>query len=519
MYADTTTQGLTPRRRWAALVVLSIAVLVLAVDNTVLYLAVPSLTADLSPTATEILWIGDVYSLALAGLLVVMGSLADRIGRKRLLLVGAAAFGAASLFAALSTSPAMLIAARLLLGVAGATLMPSTLSLIRTVFTDPAERARAVAAWAAAASGGAAVGPLVGGALLEHFSWGSVFLINVPIMVVLIVAGVWLLPESRDPAPGPFDLVSALLSMAAIVPVVWAVKHTVTAGIDVAGVAALAAGLALGALFVRRQRRLTVPLIDVSLFARPAFAGSVFAGFMAVFALIGTLFFFSQYLQLVRGFSPLQAGLGELPTTLSAVAVVAVVGRFSRVLGLGRAIAVSLGLVTGGLVAVAVAEGFTSYLWLALALVPLGLGVGLTQTLTTDAVVSSVPPRKAGAASAISETALELGVAMGVAVLGSVVSLIYRDRLTLPAGLDPAARAAVTDSLAASTNALDPASPVLDGARASFTVAMQTTSLIAAAVTLAAAIVAWRTIPATAGTVAEDAPSRPVTHRGGARRG
>ncbi|BBG00331.1 MULTISPECIES: MFS transporter [Pseudonocardia] len=487
--------ALSPPRRWAALAVLSLAVLVLAVDNTVLYLAVPSLTADLAPTANEILWIGDVYSLALAGLLIVAGSLADRVGRKRLLLLGAAAFGAASLFAALSTSPTMLIAARLLLGVAAATLMPSTLSLIRTIFTDPAERTRAIAVWAAAASGGAAVGPLVGGALLEHFSWGAVFLINVPIMVLLIVFGAWLLPESRDPAPGPFDPVSALLSMTAIVPVVWAIKHTVSAGVDVLGLAALLAGAVMGVVFVRRQRRLTVPLIDVSLFARPAFSGAVFAGFMAVFALIGTLFFFSQYLQLVRGFSPLQAGLGELPTTLSAVAVVAVVGWLSRRLGLGRAIATSLLLVSAGLAAVAVAEGFSSYLWLALALIPLGLGVGLAQTLTTDAVVSSVPPRRAGAASAISETALELGVAMGVAVLGSVVSLVYRGWLDLPADLSAEHRAAVTDSLAAGTHPLDPGSPVLDGARAAFTVAMQTTSLIAAAVTLAAAVVAWRTIP------------------------
>ncbi|MBN9734156.1 MULTISPECIES: MFS transporter [unclassified Pseudonocardia] len=490
-------RGLSPRRRWAALAVLAVAVLVLAIDNTVLYLAVPALTADLAPTANQILWIGDVYSLALAGLLIVMGSLADRIGRRRLLLIGSAAFGAASLLAALSTSAEMLIAARLLLGVAGATLMPSTLSLIRSVFPDPAERTRAIAVWSAAAGGGAALGPLVGGALLEFFSWGAVFLINVPIMAVLIVGGAWLLPESRDPAPGRFDLVSAALSLGAIVPVVWAVKHTVASGIDVAGGAALLAGIAAGVVFVRRQRRLESPLIDVSLFAHRAFSGSVFAGFMAVFALTGLLFFFSQYLQLARGFSPLQAGLAELPTTLSAIAVVVLVGRVLRRLGLGPAIAVGLLLVSVGLVAVAVAEGAAGYVWLALALVPVGLGVGLAQTLTTDAVVSAVPPRKAGAASAIAETALELGVATGIAILGSVVSLVYRAGLSLPAGLDPQQRAAVTDSLASATSVLEPGSPVLDTARAAFTGAMQTTSLIAAAVTFAAAIVAFRTIPRT----------------------
>ncbi|MEV0049011.1 MFS transporter [Saccharopolyspora shandongensis] len=499
---------LSPRRRWAALSILAIAVLVLAIDNTVLYLAVPSLTADLAPTANQILWIGDVYSLALAGLLIVMGSLADRIGRKRLLLIGSAAFGAASLLAALSTSAAMLIAARLLLGIAGAALMPSTLSLIRNIFTDRSERTRAIAIWSAAVGAGAAIGPLVGGALLENFSWGSVFLINLPIMAVLIVGGAWLLPESRDPAPGPFDPASALLSMAAIVPVVWAIKHTLASGIDLAGVAALIAGIVAGVVFVRRQRRLDSPLIDVALFARPAFSGSVLACFLAVFALVGLLFFFSQYLQLVRGFSPLQAGLGELPTTLSAIAVVAVVGRVTRRLGVGRAIAASLLLVSAGLVGVAVAEGLPGYVWLALALVAVGLGVGLVQTVATDAVVSSVPPRKAGAASAVAETAFELSAAMGIAILGSIVSLVYRAGMTLPAELDPLQREAVTDSLASATAALPPDSPVLDAARHAFTEAMQTTSLIAAAITLAAAVVAWRTIPSTVD--AERTPASPV---------
>lgn len=485
----------SPRGRWAALAVLAIAVLVLAIDNTVLYLAVPALTADLAPSAAQVLWIGDVYSLALAGLLVVMGSLADRVGRKRLLLVGSAAFGAASLLAALSTSAAMLIVARLLLGVAGATLMPSTLSLLRNIFPDPTERTRAIAVWSAAAGGGAAVGPLVGGVLLENFAWGSVFLINVPVMAALVVSGMWLLPESRDPHPGRFDLVSAGLSMVAIVPVVWAIKHTVASGADAAGGCALLAGLVGGWAFVRRQRRLEVPLIDVSLFARPAFSGSVFAGFMAVFALMGLLFFFSQYLQLVRGFGPLAAGLGELPSTVSAMAAVAVVGWASRRLGAGRAIAVSLLLVAAGLVAVAVAEGAGSYFWLGLALVPTGLGVGIAQTLTTDVVVSAVPPHKAGAASAISETAMELGVALGIAILGSSVSLRYRSALPPADQLPAEARAAFTDSLAAASSVLPPDSPLLVAARDAFTGAMQVTSLAAAAITFAAGLVAVRTIP------------------------
>ncbi|GAA2687154.1 MULTISPECIES: MFS transporter [Actinosynnema] len=501
--SEITHSPLTARRRWAALAVLALAVLVMAVDGTVLYLAVPSLTADLAPSATQILWIGDVYSLALAGLLLVMGNLADRVGRKRLLLTGATAFGLASLLAAFAGSPEALIGARLLLGVAGATLMPSTLSIIRNVFTDPAERTRAIAIWSAAAGGGAALGPLVGGVLLEHFRWGSVFLINVPIMAALVVAGAFLLPESRDPAPGRFDLLSAALSMAAIVPLVYAVKHTVSTGLDDSGVLALLLGLVAGIAFVRRQRRLDTPLIDVDLFRRPAFSGAVFAAFIAIFALTGLLFFFSQYLQLARGYSPLQAGLAELPATLASIAVIALVGRALAGLGAGRTIAGGLALVSLGLAGIAAAEGAESYLWLALALVPVGFGVGLSQTVTTDAVVSAVPSHKAGAASAIAETAYELAVALGIAVLGSLVSLVYRSNLDLPADLPADQRAAVQDSLASGSSALDADSPVLHSAREAFTGAMQTTSLVAAAVTLVAAFVAWRTIPSVAARSAD----------------
>lgn len=386
------------RRRWAALAVLVGSVLLLAIDGTVLYLAVPSLTRDLAPTATEILWIGDVYSLALAGLLVTTGTLADRLGRKRVLLAGTAAFGLASLLAAFSTSAAMLIGARLLLGVAGATIMPSTLSIIRDLFPDQRERTKAIAIWSAGSGGGLAVGPLVGGVLLEHFWWGSVFLVNVPVVVAFLVAGAVLLPESRDPRPGRFDPLSAGLSIAAITPLVYAVKHAVDAGLDGWTAGSALAGLTAGVLFVRRQRWAETPMIDVALFRNRAFSGAVVANFIAIFALTGLLFFFSQYLQLVRGFSPLVAGLAEMPATIAAILVVALVGVAVRRFGVGRAIAVSLAVAAAGLVLVAVAESAEHYLWLGLALAPVGLGVGMAMTLTTDAVVSAVPPRRAGAA-------------------------------------------------------------------------------------------------------------------------
>jgi DHA2 family multidrug resistance protein-like MFS transporter len=479
------------RRRWAALAVLVGSVLLLAIDGTVLYLAVPSLARDLAPTATEVLWIGDVYSLALAGLLVTSGTLADRIGRKRVLLVGTAAFGAASLLAAFSSSAEMLIGARLLLGVAGATIMPSTLSIIRNLFPDARERTRAIAIWSAGSGGGLALGPLVGGVLLERFWWGSVFLINVPVVVVFLVAGALLLPESRNPAPGRFDPLSAVLSFAAVTPLVYAVKHAVGSGLDGWTAVAALVGLTAGTLFVRRQRRTDPPMIDITLFRDAAFTGAVLANVIAIFALTGLLFFFSQYLQFVRGFGPLLAGLAEMPTMIASVVVVGVVGTVAARLGTGRAVAAGLAVAAAGLLLVAVAEGAENYLWLALALLPVGLGVGLAMTLTVDAVVSAVPPHRAGAASAISETAYELGVVLGIAVLGSVVTLVYRNDLDVP----DAARPAVEDSAASALAALDPASALAAAVREAFTTAVQTTAVIAAVITAVAALVAWRTIP------------------------
>ncbi len=487
---------LSPRRRWIALSVLTLAVVLLAIDATVLYLAVPSLTADLAPSASQILWIGDIYSLAIAGLLITMGALADRIGRKRLLLIGAVGFGAASALAAWSTSPEMLIAARLLLGVAGATLMPSTLSLIRNIFTDPAERARAIAIWSAAIGGGAALGPVIGGVLLEHFWWGSVFIINLPVMAVLVIAGAVVLPESRDPDPGRFDLVSVGLSMAAIIPVVYAIKHAVTHGVSWSAGALVVIGLALGVAFVRRQRRLPDPLLDVSLFRLPAFSGAVMSTFISMFAMMGLLFFFSQYLQLVRGYRPLVAGLAELPATIASIAVVVLVGVSLRRLGRGPAIAASLLLIAVGLVLIAVTVTADHYLWLGLALVPMGLGVGIATALSTDTVVSVVVPEKAGAASAVGETAYELGVALGIAILGSLVTLLYRVHVSIPDGTSASDAAHIEDSLATALPVLEHDPAATRAAKDAFVHAMQVTSLVAAAITLVSVWIAWTLIPA-----------------------
>ena len=278
-------------RSWAALGILTLAVMLLAIDGTVLTLAIPALTADLAPSASQILWIGDIYSFTLSGLLVVMGNLADRIGRKRLLMIGSVGFGLSSLLAAFATSPELLIAARALLGISGATIMPSTLALIRSVFPDQQQRTRAIAIWSAGATAGAAIGPIVGGALLERFPWGSVFLINVPVMVAVVAGGLWLLPESRNPGKGRIDLLSAVLSMVAIISLVQAVKEIFSAGFTVTAAVALALGTATGWWFLRRQRTLTTPLIDISLFRNRSFTAAVTADTVTIFAFVGLLFY------------------------------------------------------------------------------------------------------------------------------------------------------------------------------------------------------------------------------------
>ena len=482
-------------RKWGSLAVLVGAVLLLAIDGTVLHLAVPSLTRDLAPTATQVLWIGDIYSFAIAGLLVTMGNLADRIGRKRLLLIGATSFGVASALAAFAPSAEILIVARLVLGIAGATLMPSTLSLIRNIFADPTERTRAIAIWSAAAASGIAVGPVVGGFLLEHFWWGSVFLINIPVVAILVIAGAILLPESRNDHPGPFDLLSSALSLLAIVPIVFAIKRAVSGDIDLVLAAAVLVGLASGLGFVARQRRSNHPMIDVSLFANGAFSGAVLVNLISVFALAGTLYFFSQYLQFARGLEPLEAGLAQLPAAVASMTVVAVVGFLLGRLGRGRAIGVAL--VTGaiGLGLVSVLEGSDSLVPLLVALVPLGLGIGVSETLSVDAVVSAAPPHKAGAASSISETAYELGAALGIALLGSLMTVLYRTHLTLSAGLPDDAASAARDSLASASAALEEGSVALELAREAFVDAMQVTTLVAGLVMLAGAVVAFVLIP------------------------
>ncbi|WP_305091661.1 MFS transporter [Prescottella sp. R16] len=421
------------RKDWFGLVVLAFAVLLISVDATVLDLALPFISEDLAPSSTQLLWIIDIYSFVLAGLLVTMGTLGDRIGRRRLLLIGALGFGLASLIAAWSSSPEMLIVARVLQGVAGATLMPATLGLIRTMFVNPRQRTTAIGVWGAMAGGGAAAGPLVGGWLLEHYWWGSVFLVNLPVMIGLLLLGPLVIPESKDPNPGRFDLISAGLSMLALVPMVYAVKETAVYGPSWTFTLVGVVGVGAGWIFVRRQRSLADPMLDLSLFARPAFSTAVVTNLLSVFALAGVLFFGSQYLQLVLGYSALEAGLLMLPGTLvsafASLAAAWLVRRWapSRVLSVGLVVS-AIG--AAGLIALRADSGPQAFV---LGFLLAGAGIGIALTLTNDLVVGAVEPERAGAASAVSETAYELGIALGVAVLGSVVLAIFRRGLDVTA--------------------------------------------------------------------------------------
>ncbi|MDQ0759316.1 MFS transporter [Streptomyces canus] len=487
----TATEAVKRSGRWLALSVLVLAVLLVAVDATVLGLATPYISEDLKPTGTQLLWIGDVYSFVIAGLLVSMGSLGDRIGRKRILLLGATAFGAISILNAYATTPELLILARALLGVAGATLMPATLALIRNLFHEPRERSLAVGIWGAAASAGTAIGPIVGGFLLEHFWWGSVFLINLPVMAVLVLVGIRFLPESRNPNPGPWDMSSVALSLVGMIGVVYAVKETAAHGITWEPVAAGVLGAAALYAFVRRQLTLPAPLLDMRLFRNAGFSGAVLADLLTILGLSGLVFFLSQYLQLVQGRGPLEAGLAELPAAVGAVAAGLVAGTVARRCSVRVVVSGGLAAIGVALAALTLLDQSTGYPLLGAALLVVGVGAGFSFTVTADVILSSVPKEQAGAASAVSETAYELGAALGIAVLGSIVTGVYRD-FAAPAGTPEGAHESLGGAVeAASGLPTNTAQDLLSSAREAFVDGLTIAAGAGAAVLLATAAAAW----------------------------
>jgi DHA2 family multidrug resistance protein-like MFS transporter len=496
--ADNSSARHAGAREWLALAVLMLPVLLTSIDNTVLSFALPQVSTALHPSGEQLLWLVDIYPLMLAGLLVPMGSLGDRFGRRRLLLIGAVGFGVASVCAAYSPNAESLFASRVLLGVFGATLMPSTLSLIRNIFVNRDDRRIAIATWASMFAGGAALGPVVGGWLLEHYWWGSVFFINVPIIIVFIGAAVFLLPESRDPRPGRIDIPSIGLSLSAMLPTVMGIKQFAEHGFSDVSVTAFAVGILSAVAFVRRQRRIADPMIDLALFSDRIFTGAIVANLLSLMGYAGFVFFAAQFLQIGMGLSPLAAATALLPglvvTVLAGFAAVRLV-RFipARVLIAASFVMSALGY------AIASFVGTPSTGSIMLAFTVLGLGIGLAETLTNDLMLSSVPPFKAGAASAISETAYEVGAVLGTAVLGSVLTSTYRSHLTIPA----TAQWGPSDSsfeTYGGTVELAISFPTLAGerlmhsAQSAFDLGVQRTSAVAILIALAAAVVAWRTL-------------------------
>ncbi|HEX5114408.1 MAG TPA: MFS transporter [Pseudonocardiaceae bacterium] len=483
------------RREWIGLAVLALPTLLTALDISVVYLAVPRLSADLGPSPTQQLWIADIYGFLLAGFLIPMGTLGDRIGRRRLLLIGACAFGCASLLAAFSQNGTMLIVARALLGVAGATLAPSTLALITTMFRNPGERGRALAIWVSCLMAGTALGPLIGGVLLHFFWWGSVFLLGSPAMLVLLITGRIFLPEHRNPNPARIDAPSVVLSVSAILLVIYGVKELAANGVTGPAVAAVAVGLALGVAFVRRQHALADPLVDLRLFATPSFRVATVSLLLNSVAMSGVALLVNQYLQVVRGLSPLSTGVLLVAPSLavvgSAMAAPRLAQRFrpAHVITAGTTVtAVGCFLLTRVGPAGPVLLVEFGYL--------LGmLGVGPMVALGTDLIVGRARPEQAGAVGAVKETADNLGFALGAALLGSIATAVYRHTPGAPA-----------DSIAEVSPHADPA--VLAVARSAFTsgfdIAAGTATGIAVVV-VALVLVTLRKIPPTGGDGDADA--------------
>ena len=487
------------RREWIGLAIIALPCMVYAMDLTVLNLALPAISAELDPSASQLLWIVDVYGFLVAGFLITMGTLGDRIGRRKLLLIGAAAFAAASVIAAFSRSAEILIAMRALLGVAGATLAPSTMSLIRNMFHDEHERQFAIGVWIAAFSVGGAIGPLVGGLLLQWWWWGAAFLAAVPVMVLLLLLGPKLLPEYRDPEAGKLDPASMVQSLFAVLAVVYGLKRIAEYGIDPRGILVLVAGMILGVLFVRRQKHLAYPFLDVTLFQRPAFSAAIVAYALAGLSMMGVYIFMTQYLQLVLGLTPLQAGIATVPWSLCFTVGSLLAPRLARHWGARR-------VMVRGLLLAAVGFGITGLvmppygLWILIAgMMAMSLGMAPVFTVGNELIITTAPPERAGAASALAETSAELSGALGIAILGSLGMLAYR--LWLDPALPPTlADADATRALSTLGGAVTVAhevggtagTTIADTARIAFTDAMRAIAVFGMTMMLLAAWMAAR---------------------------
>ncbi|WP_326817157.1 MFS transporter [Streptomyces sp. NBC_01762] len=472
---------LAGRKEWTAFVVLLLPLLLVSMDVSVLFFAIPSIDRDLAPSATQQLWIFDVYGFALSGLLITMGSLGDRIGRRKLLLLGAVAFSTASVGAAYATSPEMLIAARALLGIGGATLMPSTMGLVRNMFRNEQQRSTAVGIWSGAMAGGIALGSVLSGFMLQHFWWGSVFLINVPAMVLLLVLVPMLVPEFKDPNPGRFDLWSVPLSMGAVLPVIYGVKESAAHGLDARNALLIAIGLLVGWVFVRRQRVHDDAMISRELFRGKGFAAGIGLNSLAAFAMMGSAFFTTQYLQSVLGMSTMEAALWSLAPSLAVGAAAPTATAIAQRIDRMQVISAGFVIAAAGFALLALSD--TDSLWLLLiGSAVMSSGIVTVMALVSDLALATAPPEKAGSAASLLETGQEFGGAMGMALLGAVATAVYG--ADLPDSAPEAARKTLPGALATGDASL------ISAGREAFVHSMQYASVAGSLILLAGAALA-----------------------------
>ncbi|WNI31746.1 MFS transporter [Streptomyces sp. ITFR-6] len=469
------------RKEWTAFVVLLLPLLLVSMDVSVLFFAIPSIDRDLAPSATQQLWIFDVYAFALSGLLITMGSLGDRIGRRKLLMIGALAFSAASVGAAYASSPEMLIAARALLGIGGATLMPSTMGLVRNMFRDETQRSRAVGIWSGAMAGGIALGSVLSGVMLEHFWWGSVFLINVPAMVLLLVLVPVLVPEFKDPNPGRFDFLSVPLSMGSVLPVVYGVKETAAHGMDTRNALVIVAGLVVGWFFVRRQQSRDDAMISRELFRGRGFAAGIGLNALASFAMMGSAFFTTQYLQSVLGMSTMEASLWSLAPSLAVGAAAPTATAVAQRVERSRVVCAGFVIAAAGFGILALSG--TDSLWVLLVgSAVMSSGIVTVMALVSDMSMSTSPSEKASSAASLLETGQEFGGAMGMALLGAVATAVYTAQM--PDSAPAAARKTLPGALSTGDGSL------ISLGREAFVHSMSYASVAGALLLLAGAVLA-----------------------------
>ncbi len=499
---------MSKRRRWIALGILCLSLLLSVVDNTIVNVALPTLNQDLGAGTTELQWIVDSYTLVFSALLLAMGHFGDRFGRKRALQVGLLIFAFTSGLAAMSTTSGQLIGARALMGIGAALIFPATLAILVNVFTEPKERAAAIGVWSAMVGVAVAIGPVTGGLLLEHFWWGSIFMVNIPVVIIAIVLGAFLLPESRDPQVGPMDYVGLVLSASGVGLLIWAIIEAPTWGwTSPAILAALVGGIALLAVFVIVERRLEHPLLDVGLFSNARFTAASLSVTTAFFALFGFIFLITQFLQLIQGYSPLEAGVRTLPFAIATGIMSPVAITLMHRFGSKAIVTIGLLVMAVGFVIAATVQVDTPYFGRVLiSMVTIAAGLGLASSPATESIMGALPPEKAGAGAAVNDTTREFGGTLGVAVVGSVFLSVYGSEvvdgyrsLGLPPQFESIVRESLGGGLAVAAKLPDAASSQLAAiAKNAFVDGLSRGSLVSAAVVVVGAIVAWKFLPARA---------------------